>query len=115
VKSINVSKIKNRVERSNAARKELVVILNDESHPLYLAKDIELARKFGLSRHTLYKIRDELDTPSRKNRIITMLKAMPTADYTIGELSKKISVKYQNLYKILLEEKIKFREEDTSK
>jgi len=108
----STNKIQNRRIRANEARKELCSIFNDEAHPLYLAKDIELSKKFGISRHTLYKIRDEMDSPSRKNRIITLLKSMDTHDLTIGDLSKKLNLKYQNLYKILTEEKIPFKKED---
>jgi len=105
------SKLQNRVERSNEARKELALILNDEAHPLYLAKDIELSKKFKVSRHTIYHIRNEMETPSRKYRIIKVLRSIPTMNMTISEISKKLNLKYQNVYKILVEESIPFKEE----
>jgi len=87
--------------RAQKAREELVLILQDEGNPLYFSKDIELAKKFSISRHTMYKIREEYDIPSRTSRILNVLKSIDLSKHTIKELSEKLSIKYQNLYRII--------------
>jgi hypothetical protein len=89
------------VVRARKAREELILALQEESHPMYLAKDIDLAKKFDVSRHTIYKIRDDYEIPSRTNRILTALKGIDMSKYTIKELSDRLGVKYQNLYRII--------------
>jgi len=89
------------MKRARKAREDLVVVLQDESNPMFFAKDIELARKYKISRHTMYKIREEYDIPSRTSRILSVLNSLNLSKYTIKELSEKLGIKYQNLYKII--------------
>jgi hypothetical protein len=49
----------------------------------------------------MYKIREEYEIPPRTTRILSMLKKMNLGAYTIKDLSEKLSVKYQNLYRIV--------------
>jgi hypothetical protein len=94
------------IARARIAREELIVALQDESHPLFLAKDIDIARKFSVSRHTVYKIRDDYAIPSRIDRLLITLKSMDTTQFTISELSKILHLKYQNVYKIVKDNKL---------
>jgi hypothetical protein len=89
------------LDRAKIAREEMKIIFSDPKNPLYFAKDIEYAKKFGVTRHTIYKARDTLCIPSRSKRILLVLNNTSTKDLTIRELSKKLNVKYQNLYKII--------------
>ena len=52
-------------ERAEKARKELNIILSNPEHELYFEKDIEFARRFDVSRHTIkeYDIEVKPDTP----------------------------------------------------
>ena len=103
------------VARAKKAREEMQLILTDENHPLYLAKDIEFARRYDVSRLTIYNIRDDLKQPSRYQRIVKKLKSLDLSLYTINDLTKMLQVKYQNLYKIILENKLKVKVDDTRK
>ena len=94
-------------QRAIKAREELQLILTDEDNPLFLSKDTDLAKRYGVSRLTVRNIRaNVLDIPSRADRIVTKLKHMETKNFTINELSEILNVKYQNLYKIIIEAKI---------
>jgi hypothetical protein len=90
-------------DRADKARKELAKIFEDKNHSLYLEKDIDLAHKFNISRLTLYSIREELGIPPRTERILNKLKEIDTIQYTKRELSALLGLKYQNLYKIIVE------------
>lgn len=85
------------------------VILTDENNPLYFAKDIEFARRYDVSRLTIYSIRDELGAPSRYQRLLKKLKSLDLSLYTINDLVKMLGVKYQNLYKVILENNLKVK------
>lgn len=100
-KILEVNKRVGGPERARAARQELKKIFSDPSHSLHLAKDIELARRFDVTRHTLYKIRDEMKIPSRSKRVLRVLQDMDTCNYTLKELSDRLGLKYQNLYKVM--------------
>jgi hypothetical protein len=89
--------------RAEKARSEMQVILTDENNPLYFAKDIEFARKYDVTRHTIYFIRDTLNIPSRSERLLNKLKKLDLKKYTIKELAEMLRLKYQNLYKVILE------------
>ena len=92
--------------RAKTAREELERIFADERNPDHLAKDIDLSKKYKVSRHTIYKIRDVMKIPARPERILNRLKTLDTRCYTIRELSRMLNIKYQNLYKIIKEEKV---------
>jgi Zn-dependent peptidase ImmA (M78 family) len=79
------------------------LILTDENNPLYFYKDIEFARKYDVTRHTIYSIREELGILPRSDRLLKKLRQLDLKRYTIKELSKMLNIKYQNLYKIILE------------
>lgn len=98
-------------DRARAARQELEKIFNDPTHPLHLAKDIEFANQFDIARHTIYKIRDEMKIPPRSKRVLTVLKNMDTGKYTLKELSTKLGLKYQNLYKVVTDENLPYKKE----
>jgi len=101
--------------RAKKAREEMQVILSDENNPLYYSKDIEFARRYDISRLTVYHIRDDLGAPSRYQRILKKLKSLDLSLYTINDLTKMLNVKYQNVYKIVLENKLKVKVDDTRK
>ena len=94
------------LERAKIAREELRLIFNDPLNPLYFAKDIEYAKKFDVTRHTIYSIRDQLCIPSRSGRILNTIKKMKTKSLSIKDISEKLNIKYQNLYKIITDNKI---------
>lgn len=115
-------------DRANKARKVMSKIFMDQNHPLYLEKDIDLARKFDVSRLTIYNIREQLNIPPRTERILGRLKDLGASKYTKKELSEILGMKYQNLYKIIriykikvkadtppIESMIKFQKEKTKK
>lgn len=110
-KGTKTSKHIGGTDRARVARQELKIIFTDPSHPLHLAKDIELAKKFDIARHTIYKIRDELNVPGRLKRIVAVLNEMNTAAYTLKEISAKLDLKYQNIYKIMIDENLPYKKE----
>jgi Zn-dependent peptidase ImmA (M78 family) len=85
------------------------LILTDENNPLYFSKDIEFARRYGVTRHTIYSIREELGILSRSERLFKKLKQIDLKQYTLKELSQMLGVKYQNLYKVILENKMQVK------
>ena len=99
------------LERAKIAREELILIFNDPTNPLYFSKDIEYAKKFDVTRHTIYSIRDKLGIPPRSERIIAVLKKMKTKDMCIYDISEKLNIKYQNIYKIITDNKISVKKE----
>jgi predicted transcriptional regulator len=90
-------------ERAKLARASIQVLFKNPDDPLYFAKDIEFAKKFEVTRHTIYKIREELKIPPRSERIFKRLQDMGYKSYSINDLSKILGIKYQNLYKIIKE------------
>jgi predicted transcriptional regulator len=95
--------------RAEIARTQMQLIFSDENHPMYFAKDIEYARRYDVTRITIYKIRDSFGVPPRSERLIQKLKKIDLSQYTIKELSKMLNIKYQNLYKILQENGLKIK------
>jgi len=93
-------------ERAAYARTHMKEIFAKEDHAMFFAKDIEFARLFDVSRHTIYKIRDELGIAPRSKRVLKRLKELDLRKYTIKDLAKKLNLKYQNLYKIILENEL---------
>jgi predicted transcriptional regulator len=87
-------------ERAKLARAFMQVLFKDSNDPMYFAKDIEVTR------HTIYKIREDLKIPSRSERIVKRLKDLDYQKYSINDLSKLLNIKYQNLYKIIKEIKV---------
>jgi len=98
-----VSKRVGGYDRSKIARAELKDVFSDTNHELYFAKDIELAKKYDVTRHTIYKIRDELKVPSRSQRIVEKIKTMNIEQFTLKALAAELGIKYQNLYKLIKE------------
>lgn len=90
-------------DRANKARVAMSKIFSDTEHPLYLEKDIDLAKKFDVSRLTIYNIREQLKVLSRTDRIVSKLRSINTELFTKKELADKLRLKYQNLYKIIRE------------
>lgn len=99
------------LERAKIAKEELRLIFNDPTNTLYFYKDLEYAKKFDVTRHTIYSIRDKLCIPPRSERILNILKKMKTKDMSINDISEKLHIKYQNLYKIITDNKISVRKE----
>lgn len=99
----NVSKKFGGQSRASRARRSMSRIFKNENHPLYLEKDIDLARKYDVSRLTIYNIREQLGIPPRTERILARLSKIKTQHYTKKELADLLHMKYQNLYKILRE------------
>ncbi len=95
--------------RAQKAREAMSKIFSDPDHELFLQKDIELAKRFNVSRLTIYNIREELKIPPRTDRILKKLKGIDTKQFTKKELADKLHMKYQNLYKIIQEYKIKVK------
>lgn len=81
----------------------LFINKNKLNNPLYLLKDIDFAKRYDVSRHTIYSIRKQLNIPSRTDRLLHKLKHTKTNRFTIKELSKIFNVKYQCLYKLINE------------
>jgi DNA-binding XRE family transcriptional regulator len=96
-------------ERASEARLALSEIFSNHKHPLFLEKDIDLAKKYDVSRLTIYSIREQLEIPPRNERILKVLKEINTKDYTKKELAELLKVKYQNLYKIVRESNIEVK------
>jgi hypothetical protein len=96
-------------KRANVARENLVAIFSDPSNSDYLLKDIEYARRFDVTRHTIASIRDQFKIPPRTERILTRLKSIDTESMTIKEIGALLNIKYQNLYKIIKENDIKVK------
>jgi len=97
------------VKRAKKAREYMRAVMADEGHQMRYAKDIDFARKFDVSRHTIYAIRDELKMPPRSQRVADRLKRMKTADRTLGEICQLLNVKYAGLYKVMTENGIPFK------
>jgi len=94
------------MERARKAREELISILSDETHKHYFDKDIDFAKKYKVTRHTIYKIRETYDIPSRSDRILKVIRSMDIGKSTIRDISKRLGIKYQNLYKIIKDNSI---------
>ena len=93
-------------KRAEKAREFVREVMKYEAHAMRYAKDIDFARKFDVSRHTIYKIRRDLSIPDRLERVLGRLKSMDTAKYTLKELCGLLNVKYAGLYKIVTENKM---------
>lgn len=93
-------------KRAEKAREYIVEVMADEMHSMRYAKDIDFARMFDVSRHTIYKIRRDLKIPDRLDRLVERLKKTDTSRYTMKELCALLNVKYAGLYKILTENKM---------
>jgi DNA-binding XRE family transcriptional regulator len=107
--NVPVSKKFGGQDRANNARTSLSVIFSDPEHPLYFEKDIDLAKRFDISRLTIYNIRSQMGVPPRTERILKKLKGINTKKYTQKELADLLNIKYQNLYKIIRESNIKVK------
>lgn len=91
-------------------KKELSNIFKKVSHPMHFAKDIDLAKKYKISRHTVCRIRGELGVLGRSERILNyLINKIDTKRYTLRDLSKKLNIKYQNLYKIVRKNSIEVK------
>jgi len=97
--------------RAKRARESMQEIFSVANHPLYFAKDIDFARKYDVSRHTIYRIREDLNILSRSTRILNRLNKMELTEFTIKDLEKILHVKYQNLYKIILENGLQIKQD----
>lgn len=97
------------VKRACQAREELLKIYNDPGHPEHLEKDIYFARKYDVIRHTIYKIRHDNKIPPRSKRILGVLKSLNTKELTMNDLTEKLHLKYQNLYKIMKDNNLPFK------
>lgn len=104
-----------RLDRTESAQEDFKVIFSDPKHSLYFAKDSELSREYGISRHTVRTLRTVVGAPSRSKRILEALKRMPTKKHTIFELSDMLGVKYQCLYRIIRDHNIKVKSDPRQK
>jgi hypothetical protein len=107
--SESVSKKFGGQDRADKARTAMSKIFSDPNHPQYLEKDIDLAKAYDVSRLTIYNIREQLRIPPRTDRILSKLKSIDTKQFTKKELADLLGLKYQNLYKIIREYKIKVK------
>ena len=103
------SNIFKKLTKSQMLKEELSKIFLDIDHPLFLEKDINLAKKFNVVRLTIYNIRKKLKIPPRNDRIAIKVKSLHPEKYTIKEMSDTLNIKYQNLYKVLSENGIKYK------
>jgi len=103
------SKRKGGFERAMVARERLLTIFNNTENKDYYLKDIEYAKKFDVTRHTIASIRKQFNVPPRTERILNKLKKIKTNDMTLKEISDTLNVKYQNLYKIVKEHGIEVK------
>jgi len=90
----------NRKKRGVLARQYLEDVFNDPCHPLYVASDVQLAKKLNITRLTVLNIRKEMGFTGRNERVIDLLNKTETKKFTLKELSMKLGIKYQNLYKL---------------
>lgn len=97
------------MERAKRARYEMRAIFMNESHPLFFCKDIEFARRFSVNRHTICSIRAELNIKSRCERLRERLSKLDLTRFTLNDLSGMLNVKYQNLYKVIVENGMKIK------
>lgn len=97
------------IHRAQAAREELLDIFMKTESKDYLLKDTDYALRFNITRHTIAAIREQFRIPARTERILTRLKALNTEDMVIADLCELLGVKYQNLYKIITDNKIKVK------
>lgn len=111
IKDANVNKKIGGLGRAKIAREELKIIFSDPSNPMYFSKDIEYAKKFDVTRHTIYKIREDLKVPSRSERILSALMKIKTSKTTLKQLSESLGIKYQNLYKIVTDNDVAIKKE----
>lgn len=103
------------LERARTARDSIKNIFSDKKHPLYFSKDINFARRYSVSRHTIYKIREDLNIPPRSHRILEAIKSLDHKNMTLKELSEALNIKYQNLYKIIKDNNLEFKAEKVHK
>lgn len=96
-------------DRSWQLQQHLEEIFTDPNHPEFFFKDIDFARKYNVSRHTIEKIRCLSNIPNRKLRIAIFLKKIKEEKFTIRDLSSSFSVKYDSMYKLIEEFKIPHR------
>lgn len=96
-------------QRAQIARERLVDIFSNPEDKDYLLKDIEYAKRFDVTRHTISSIREQFKVPARTDRIINRLKDIDSKSMTIKEISELLDVKYQNLYKIIKEHDIEVK------
>jgi hypothetical protein len=94
------------LSRAKIARDEMKIIFYDPKNSMYFSKDLDFAKKFDVTRHTIYKARETLNILPRSKRILEVLKKMSTKESTIKELSEKLNIKYQNLYKIIMDNRV---------
>jgi len=88
-------------KRADIARKAIKKIMSDKNNILYFSKDMDLAKRLDVSRHTICSIREELGIMTRTQRIVARLNSLNLSKYTINDLTLMLNAKYQNLYKIL--------------
>lgn len=101
-------------EKTKAILESLTLALKDPTNPEYFSKDIELAKKYSISRHSVYKIRDTLQVGPRKARLNEVLKSIDTQSMTLKEISERLNIKYQNLYKLVEEFKVPYKKRDAA-
>ncbi len=87
--------------KSANARMYIIQALNDPSHPMYAANDVEIARELQVTRLTVINIRKELNIECRKCRVLKLLRGVDTSMHTIKELAFKYRLKYQNTYQLI--------------
>lgn len=109
VRKATVNKKVGGMKRAAKAREFMQSVMADSTHAMHYAKDIDFARMFDVSRHTVYKIRHDLQIPDRLERVVGCLKRMDTSRYTIWELCSMLNIKYAGLYKILNELKLPYK------
>ena len=68
-----IDKRKGGSGRAKIAREKLVTIFSNPEEKEYLLKDIEYAKKFDVTRHTIASIRKLYKIPSRTERIVIRL------------------------------------------
>lgn len=114
MEEISEQKVNKRIggtDRAKIARDDLEVIFTDSTHPEHMEKDIYFARKYDVTRHTIYKIREDFKIPSRSKRVLAVLKSIDTGKYTLHELSKTLDLKYQNLYKTMVDNNLPYKKD----
>lgn len=111
IKDTKINKKIGGLGRAKIAREELRIIFRDFENPLYFSKDIDYAKKFDVTRHTIYKIREDLKIPSRSERILNVLRKIKTSTLSLKQISERYNIKYQNLYKVVTDNKVPFKKE----
>jgi len=88
----------------------IITHLRDESHDDYFLSDKDLGTKYNLKTAMVKKIREASNLPIREDRILRLLRTLPTKDMYLDRLLVELKdrVSYNTLYVLMRNNKIPF-------